>query len=188
VGSIRAIFEALEAQIAIEVARPANADNSGGTSFPVEVLFGHEQLSRHQGASGRVVLSLHEDGEDSLAPGKMLNGTLRSLYTWQPALSASLWAPVGAAGERQYLERLDAIESLTRCVLRAIHEQFHGSNMADVQIASGASVVRQSRHLRHGEAVLITFSVGVPITKGRTLTTLPAGTSLAVNLRVNPEE
>lgn len=186
-GSIRAIYEALEAQIAIEVARPANADNSGGTSFPVEVLFGHDQNSRHPTDEGRVVLALYEDGEDAIAPGKMLNGALRTLCTWQPKHAASLWVPVGQAGARVYLDRMDAIESLTKCVLRAIHEVAHGANLADRPIADSATVSRQARHLRHGEASLILFDVGIPVTKGRTLTTLPAGTSIAVNLRVNPE-
>lgn len=187
-GSIRAIYEALEAQIAIEVARPANADNSGGTSFPVEVLFGHDQNSRLPEAAGRVVLALHEDaGDDAIAPGKVLNGTLRTICTWQPKHAASLWVPVGQAGARAYLGRMDAIESLTKCVLRALHEVAHGANLADRAIADSATVSRAPRHLRHGEMSVVLFDVGIPVTKGRALTTLPAGSSLSVNLRVNPE-
>lgn len=186
-GSLRVILEALSAQIAIEVARPENDDGSGGTSFAVDVAIGTEHLSRHQGANGRVVLTLHEDGDDEIGPPKFLNGTLRSLYTWKPALAAYLWVPVGQAGERQILSRLDAIESLIRCVLRALYETFHGATLPDQEIPSTANVLRAARHMRHGESAIIPFSVGVPVTKGRTLTTLPAGATLAVNLRVNPE-
>lgn len=186
-GSLRVILEALAAQIAIEAARPENDEGSGGTSFDVEVLYGHDQKSRHPTDVGRVVLALHDDGDDAIAPGKALNGTLRTLCTWQPRLAASLWVPVGQAGTRTYLDRMDAIEALTRCVLRSIHEVAHGANLADRPIADSATVSREARHLRHGEAAIVLFDIGVPITKGRTLTTLPAGASLAVNLRVNPE-
>jgi hypothetical protein len=187
VGSIRAIFEALQAQIDLEVARPLNSEGSGGTSFPVDVVLGHEQLSKLQGDRGRIVLALHEDGDDQIAPGKHLNGILKTLCTWQPKLAASLWAPVGMAGSRVYLDRLDAIEALTRCVLRSIHEVAHGANLPDRPIADSATVSREARHLRHGEAALILFDIGIPITKGRSLATMPAGTSLAVNMRINPE-
>lgn len=186
-GSFRWILENLKTQIELEVVRPPNNEGSGGTAFGVDVFLGHENLSKLQGDRGRVVLSLHEDGADQIAPGKDLNGTLRSLCTWQPAFSASLWVPVGQAGSRVYLDRLDAIESLGRCVLRSLHEKFHGANVNGAPIADSASVIREPRHMKHGEAALVLFSVGVPITKGRTLTTLPAGASLSVNLRVNPE-
>lgn len=186
-GSLRVILEALAAQIAVEVARPENDEGSGGTSFAVDVVYGYEQLSRHQTDNGRVVLALYEDGDDAIAPGKVLNGTLRTLCTWQPKLAASLWVPVGQAGSRTHLDRMDAIEALTRCVLRSIHEVAHGANLADRPIADSATIVRPARHLKHGEAAMVLFDVGVPITKGRTLTTMPAGASLSVNLRVNPE-
>lgn len=186
-GSLRWILENLKTQIELEAARPPNDEGSGGTSFPVEVLIGYEDQSKFTGASGRVVLSLYEEGTDQIAPGKDLNGTLRSLCTWQPQFSASLWAPVGQAGSRTYLGRVDAIESLGRCVLRSLHEKFHGANINGAPIADSATVTREARHMKHGEAALVLFNVGVPITKGRSLTQLPAGSSLALNLRVNPE-
>lgn len=186
-GSFRWILEHLKTQIEAEVARPANDDGSGGTAFAVEVLIDDQSSSRHPSDAGRVVLSLAPDGADAIAPGKVLDGTLRSLCTWQPMFAARLWVPVGQAGTRVYLERLDAIESLGRCVLRSLHEKFHGANVIGAPIAESATVLREPLHLRHGEAAIVLFNVGVPITKGRTLTTLPAGSSLTVNLRVNPE-
>ena len=186
-GSFRAVLIALQERIAAEAARPVVDDGASGTPFEVEVLLGHEQLSRLPGERGRVVLALHEDGDDRIAPGKVLNGTLRALCTWQPMFSASLWVPVGEAGARTYLDRLDAIEVLTKCVLRSLHEELHGANTADAPIADSATVSRAPRHLRHGEAAVVLFSLGVPIVKGRPLTTLSPGARLAVNLRVNPE-
>jgi len=187
VGSLRSVLLALQERIATEATRPAVDAGASGTPFEVEVLLGHENLSKLPGARGRVVLALHEDGEDAISSGKVLNGTLRALCTWQPTFAASLWVPVGEAGGRQYLDRLDAIEALTKCVVRSLHEEFHGANAADAPIADSATVSRSPRHLRHGEAAVVLFTVGIPIVKGRPLTTLPPGTGLAVNLRVNPE-
>lgn len=186
-GSLRFIIESLRAQIELEVARPPNDEGSGGTSFAVEVLLDEQAKSLLPGDAGRVVLSLYEDGEDQIGAGKDLNGTLRALCTWVPALSARLWVPAATVGARNYLDRLDAVESLVRCVLRSLHEKFHGANLAGAPIADSATVIRSARHLKNGEAAVILFGVGIPITKGRSLTTLPPGTGLAVNLRVNPE-
>lgn len=186
-GSFRYILENLKTQIELEVARPVNDEGSGGTPFAVDVLIGDEKKSLLPGENGRVVLSLHEDGDDAIAPCKELNPKLRALCTWQPTFSARLWVPVGPAGERTYLGRLDAIEALGRCVIRSLHEKFHGANATNAQIAEGATVVRSPTHLRHGEAAIVLFTVGAPITKGRTLTTLSPGSRLAVTLNVNPE-
>ncbi len=186
-GSLRFILENLRAQIELEAARPPNDEGSGGTAFAVEVAIDQQDISRLPGDSGRVVLSLYDDGEDQIGAGKDLNGTLRVLCTWIPAFSARLWVPAGTVGARNYLDRLDAVESLVRCVLRSLHEKFHGANLAGAPIADSATIIRSARHLKNGEAAIILFGVGVPITKGRTLTTLPPGTGLAVNLRVNPE-
>lgn len=184
-GSIRAVCEALKTRIDLEVARPENDDGSGGTSFGVDVLFGQENRARHQSDRGRVILSL-ADGGQADAP-KQLNGSLRSLYTWRQPLVADLWAPVGQAGDREWLDRADAIEALVKCVLRAIYETFHGANVQNLGIALTAEIKIAPQQLRHGEGAAIAFEVGIPVTKGRTLQTLPAGASLSLNLRVNPE-
>lgn len=184
-GSISTIFQALQASIAIEVARPANADGSGGTSFAVDVVIGHEEKPRHPGANGRVVLSLGEDG--AMGGPKVMNGRLRTLCTWTPTLEASLWAPVGQAGTRTAIGRLDAIEALVKCVGRAIYADNHGSNLPDVPPIESASVSTDPLVMRHGEHAIVRFTVGIPITKGRSLTQASPGGRLAVTMNVNPE-
>jgi hypothetical protein len=185
VGSIRAIFEALEADIATEVARPANADGTGGTPFAVDVEIGLPKTRNLPGANGRVVLTIGEGGE--VAGPKAMNGRLRTLCTWSPALAAHLWVPVGQAGARDELTRIDSIEAMIKCVVRAIYAGNHGATIPDRPPVDGAQIITEPAVMRHGESAIVTFAVGVPIAKGRTLTTLPAGTSLAANLRVNPE-
>lgn len=184
-GSIRAIFEALQASIATEVARPANADGSGGTSFSVEVVIGDEEKPKFPGAAGRVVLSLGEDG--GIGGPKAMNGRLRTLCTWTPTLEARLWAPVGPAGSRTAIGRLDAIEALVKCVSRAIYADNHGANMPDVPPVESASVITEPSVMRHGEHAIVRFTVGIPITKGRSLTQASPGGRLAVTMNVNPE-
>jgi hypothetical protein len=185
VGSLSTIFQALQASIATEVARPANADGSGGTSFPVEVVIGHEEKPKFPGAGGRVVLSLGEDG--AMGGPKVMNGRLRTLCTWTPTLEASLWAPVGQAGTRTAIGRLDAIEALVKCVGRAIYADNHGSNMPDAPPIESASVSTDPAVMRHGEHAIVRFTVGIPITKGRGLTQASPGGRLAVTMNVNPE-
>jgi hypothetical protein len=183
-GSIRAIFEALVADIAIEVALPENADGTGGTTFAVDVLTGREHLSKHPTGNGRVVLVPGEVGE--VGGPKNMNGRLRTLCTWLPVHEAHLWVPVGQSGTRDPLDRLDAIESLVKSVCRAIYEGNHGANMPDRPPVDSAQILADPAVMRHGESALILFTVGIPIAKGRSLTTLPAGARLSVTVRANP--
>lgn len=183
-GSIRAIFEALAADIAIEVALPANADGTGGTSFAVDVEIGAIEKPKHPGANGRVVLAPGEGGD--IAGPKNMNPVLRTLCTWSPVLNAHLWVPVGQAGSRGQLARLDAIESLIKCVIRAIYDGNHGATMPDRPPVDAADIVTSPDVMRHGEAAIIRFAVGIPIAEGRSLTTLPAGARVAVTITANP--
>lgn len=183
-GSIRAIFEALADDIATEVARPPNADGTGGTSFAVDVEIGLPKRSTLPGANGRVVLAPGEGGE--IGGPKSLNARLRTLCTWMPVLNAHLWVPVGMAGARDELERLDNIEALIKCVVRAIYEGNHGATMPDRPPVDAADVVTEPAVMRHGEAAIIRFTVGIPVAEGQSLTTLPAGSRLAVTVRANP--
>jgi hypothetical protein len=184
VGSIRAIFETLAEDIAIEVARPANADGTGGTSFAVDVEIGQAKKPLHPGANGRVILAPGDTGE--IGGSKNLNARLRTLCTWMPALNAHLWVPVGQAGTRDELERLDNIESLIKCVIRAIYEGNHGATMPDRPPVDAADILTEPTVMRHGEAAIIRFVVGIPVAEGQSLTTLPSGARLAVTVRANP--
>jgi hypothetical protein len=184
VGSIRAIFEALAVDIATEVERPANADGTGGTAFAVDVEIGQAYKPRLPGDAGRVILAPGEGGD--IGGPKNINPRLRTLCTWSPVLQAHLWVPVGQAGARVALERLDAIESLIKCVVRAIYAGNHGATMPDRPPVDAADVVTEPTVMRHGEAAIIRFSVGIPIAEGQSLTTLPAGARAALTMRVNP--
>lgn len=183
-GSIRAVFEALAADIAIEVALPANADGTGGTSFAVDVEIGLPKTRNLPGANGRVVLWPGEGGD--VAGPKNMNARLRTLCTWSPVLNAHLWVPVGTAGARTEPDRLDAIESLIKCVMRAIYYGNHGATMPDRPPIDSANIALEPAVMRHGEAALVSFAVGIPITEGRSLTTMPAGARVAVTVRANP--
>jgi hypothetical protein len=184
VGSIRAIFEALAEDIATEVARPANADGTGGTSFEVDVKIGQVNKPQHPGENGRVILAPGDSGE--IGGPKNLNARLRTLCTWMPALNAHLWVPVGTAGSRDELVRLDNIEALIKCVIRAIYEGNHGATMPDRPPVDAADILTEPTVMRHGEAAIIRFVVGIPVAEGQSLTTLPSGARLAVTVRANP--
>jgi hypothetical protein len=186
VGSIRAIFEALALDIETEVSRPENADGSGGTAFAVEVAFGQQEKSPLPGAAGRVVLTVGDTGE--IGGPKVMNGRIRTLCTWLPVLEARLWVPVGQAGGRVALDRYDAIEALVRCVVRAIYAGNHGASMPDRPPVDSAEVLTGPAVLRHGEAAIIRFTVGIPITEGRTLERFPAGTRAPLTLTANPQQ
>lgn len=184
-GSIRTIFEALAADIAIEVALPVVTEGTGGTGYPVTVDYGDDLIKRlESGVSGRVVLAL---GNGTLGGPKEFNARLRALGTFTPALEAHLWAPDRAEiGERTYLDKVDAIESLIKAVCRAIYYGNHGAKLPDGPIADSVEFVRDTKQLRHGQACALVFGVAVPIAEGRTLTTLPAGTRPRLTITKNP--
>lgn len=183
-GSIRAIFEALEADIALEVARPPNADGTGGTSFAVDVEIGQAKKPLHPGTNGRVILAPGDSGD--IGGPKNLNAKLRTLCTWMPVLNAHLWVPVGMAGTRDELVRLDNIEALIKCVIRAIYEGNHGATMPDRPPVDAADVVTEPAVMKHGEAAIVRFTVGIPVAEGQSLTTMPPGARVAVTIRANP--
>lgn len=184
-GSVRTVFEALETQIALEVALPQNAEGTGGTTFPVEVLIGDEHLNKLQDMQeGRVCLCLGDDGE--IGGPKVMNGKLRTLTTWTPQLEAHLWAPAGEVLARTGLLRLDAFEMLFKAVVRAIYADNHGANMPNVPPARSVSIKREAKQLRNGQAAVLQWTVAIPICVGRTLETMPAGTRLGVTVVPNP--
>jgi hypothetical protein len=186
VGSIRAIFEALAADIAVEVALPENADGTGGTTFDVDVEYGQAKRPVHPGANGRVIIAPGEGGD--VGGPKVMNGRLQTLCTWSPIFNAHLWVPVGVAGTRTELDRLDAIESLIKCVTRAIYKGNHGATLPDRPPIDSANILLDPAVMKHGEAAVISFTVGIPIAKGRSLTTMPTGARVAVTIRANPED
>lgn len=183
-GSIRAIFEALQADIATEAALPANDDGTGGTSFAVDVEIGLPKTRNLPGANGRVVLTPGDTGE--VGGPKVMNARLQTICTWSPSLAAHLWVPVGQAGSRDELTRLDNIEALIKCVTRAIYAGNHGATLPDRPPIDSAQVVITPEVMRHGEAAIILFAVGIPVARGRSLTTLPVGARISVSRTVNP--
>ena len=185
-GSVRTVLETLATDIETEVARDQNPDGTGGTLFPVDVKIGDEWIDKLQHMQqGRVCLALGDEGE--LGGPKQMNGKLRTLATWNPVLEAHLWSPAGDVLERTGLLRLDAIESLFKCVVRAIYAGNHGANMPDdLRPARSATIKRDTKQLRHGQAMVVLFTVAIPICQGRTLELLPAGTRLGVTVTPNP--
>lgn len=184
-GSIRTILEALAADILVEVALPIVDEGTGGTGYPVTVEYGDHLIKRLENATaGRVVLAL---GNGQLGGPKELNARLRALGTVAPSLEAHLWAPDHAViGERTYLDKVDAIESLLKAVCRAIYHGNHGAKLPDGPIADSVELVRDTKQLRHGQACALVFGVAIPIAEGRTLTTLPVGTRARFTITKNP--
>jgi len=186
VGSVVLVLQELMAAIVAEAVAPENADGTGGTSFAVEVYIGDEHLNRLQGQLGRVVLCV---GDGAVGPSQRMHGLLDALCTVSKTIEAHLWAPIGSAPDRTSLLRYDAIESLEKVVLRAWHGTIVNANTIAPGVALGAAVRlnRDEMKLRNGQAEIVELPLTYPVCRGRTLTTLPAGTRGRLNLTVNPE-
>lgn len=184
-GSIVSILEAVGAQIAIESTRPINPDGTGGTTFDVEVLYGDENVDKLQSSleMGRVVLTV---GDGVIGPIDKMRASLRALSTWTPDFEAHLWAPIGPAGVRTSLLRWDAVESLVKVVGRSIYNAHYGSSVPKRNVGETIAVNRDAKKLRSGQSAVLVFNVSIPISEGRTLTTLPAGARGAVTVVANP--
>jgi hypothetical protein len=187
VGSATTILQEFGAAIITESLLPANADGTGGTSFVVDpVLYGDENLNQLQGQHGRVVLTI---GDGEVSPAKRMRSDLQTLATWTPIVEAHLWVPIGEIGTRTSLQRFDALEALLKVVLRAWYGTIVNSNSAEPAraLAEGVEIKRDTKHLRNGQAAVVTFALSIPVCRGRTLATFPAGIRGPLTVVANPE-
>lgn len=175
-ASWSAVIEALVLAVAEEVARPVNQPpGAGGTTFPVDALFCDEELGRLQKTErGRIVLTV-ADRHVVEGPTE-LGREPRAIVRIPLGLEAHLWVPTARyAG----LERLNAIESLVRAVIRAIHGVAHGSQ-GGRPVADELVLTRDPQLLRYGQSALLTFTVSSPVVEGGAAAVFPPGSRMGL--------
>lgn len=187
---LRPIGDAVVAFAALPIPDPN--DGSGGTGFDVDVLYGDESVGRNKNAlHGRVVLTI--DGADG-GGKRVLRQEQDAIFAGVPRFEAHLWAP---AARNSQLDRLDAAWLLYVALARAIDYVHHGATEPQGIPITNIDFAREPKAFKHGQAAVATFSVPIPVTKGRVAELLPVGSTIGnlsaapgggtANLNVNPE-
>lgn len=164
-----------------------------------EVLFGDRHLGEHyEVGRPRVVLTW---GDGEFRGPRDYNTNPPSMYEKRPSWEAHLYIAEAETiedlpgdaypGEPRDLQRLQDLSDLQDTVARAIHAAAHGSHGGGGADIISYTASRDTEILRHGEACIMIFDVGVAVIRGPALVSVST-TEPAINggagggLIVNP--
>lgn len=198
-ASIREILTTAQTRIATECALPSNVDQSGGVSFPVDVMIGPRALNKLQAVDRARVALVLAGGVHEVTGPRVLGREPRSLCSGVLGFEAHLWAPpvgldgaASAIGDRDDLGAYDSVETLWKCVMRALYGEHHGASALAAPPADTITVEADTKQLRGGQYWIVGFRVSVPVTEGRAATLFPEGARVGnvitgdLTITVNP--